>query len=404
MGHVKSEQNPISVFEYFLLIFIILWSGGGFTYGLFSNWMILGLPFIGVIFLSKRFKFSGKDFFTISTFVLLFLAQCLHFQHSFIPVLRPFLEVLTCLLTAKMIINHFPVMYVNILKVICILSLVLWLFDITPMGHTMIIRLSNMLPELGWKNLKEVSSVADGVNSIYVYSTRDFFQGGLIRNSGPFWEPGRFTIFITIALAINLFFFNKKITEKTSLLLLITNITTFSTSGYVAMIVLIVLYTLSAKIKNQGKFVLIVILLALIPVLMRLDFMSDKVITQSSQVDVTYSRFGAMFYHWTQIRESPFIGYGPFLSSSIKELSVSPNGITDLMRYYGIPFSILLFFLLYRSSFLISPQTSFVTRLGIFLVLLILCFPQTITHSPFYYLLYFFGLSTNKNYSPRFFG
>ena len=43
----------------------------------------------------------------------------------------------------------------------------------------------------------------------------------------------------------------------------------------------------------------------------QLDFMTEKIAEQSAD-DSTWSRFGAIAYHWNQITQSPFIGFGHF--------------------------------------------------------------------------------------------
>lgn len=39
--------------------------------------------------------------------------------------------------------------------------------------------------------------------------------------------------------------------------------------------------------------------------------MTEKIAEQSAD-DSTWSRFGAIAYHWSQIIQSPLIGFGPF--------------------------------------------------------------------------------------------
>ena len=130
------------------------------------------------------------------------------------------------------------------------------------------------------------------------------------------------------ALAINLFYFKEKITSKKSLVLLLTNLTTFSTTGYVATAVLFVGYIFFSNIKKSYKFILSVILLVVVYYVGQLDFMTEKIAEQSAD-DSTWSRFGAIAYHWNQITQSPIIGFGPFLSNVFGDELFSPNGLTE---------------------------------------------------------------------------
>lgn len=64
---------------------------------------------------------------------------------------------------------------------------------------------------------------------------------GLIRNSGPFWEPGAFAGFLIIAIIFNVIkegkFWNKK-----NIIFTISILTTCSTAGYIALFILFLLY------------------------------------------------------------------------------------------------------------------------------------------------------------------
>ena len=96
-----------------------------------------------------------------------------------------------------------------------------------------------------------------------------------------------------------------------------------------------------------------------------------------------------------KITQSPFIGFGPFLSNIFgDELLSSPNGLTDLMRYYGIPLSIVFYYLLYRGTKVYVGNSHKGANVCVFVSLLLLCFSQTITYSPFFMVLYFFAFNT----------
>ena len=157
--------------------------------------------------------------------------------------------------------------------------------------------------------------------------------------------------------------------------------------------VLLIGYVFCSDVKLHKKFIIGTLLACLAVYISNLDFMSDKIMQQSSDTS-SWSRFGAMAYHWSQIEKSPLIGYGPFLNNAfIEGLFSSPNGLTDLIRYYGIPLSFVFYVLLYRGTMLYIGQTSKRRNIIVFIVLLILCFSQTITYSPFFFLLYFFAFN-----------
>lgn len=160
------------------------------------------------------------------------------------------------------------------------------------------------------------------------------------------------------------------------------------------MAVLFVGYVFFSNIKNGNKILLSVILLTIVYYVGQLDFMTEKIADQSAN-DSSWSRFGAMAYHWTQIMQSPVIGFGPFILKVLgDELLSSPNGLTDMIRYYGIPLSMLFYYLLYRGTKQYVKNNHVGANFFVFISILLLCFSQTITYSPFFMILYFFAFNT----------
>ena len=378
-------------YEYIIVLFLILWSGGGFTYGMFPSWMLFMLPFILFIFLYKGFKLPNQSLLLILSIIVIHFLQMLRFGGSVTFLIKPIAMTVLCGLLATILAKKFTGILVNLIYYISLISLILWIICMFPPGLSILRSIAVQLPLLGWENIEGNTNIVD---TLYIFSIPREIDG-LLRNSGPFWEPGRFTIYITLALAMNLFYYEEKLISKRSLVLLFTNITTFSTTGYVATMVLIVVYILFSHIKVGYKFLLCLILPILAGYIFQLDFMSEKIISQAND-DASFSRFGAILYHLSQIKEAPFVGFGPYLVYALgDELLTSPNGLTDLIRIYGIPLFIILFYSLYKSISLFVSRKRRSISLGVFICVLLLCFSQTITTSPFFFLLYFLAYNNS---------
>ena len=372
-------------YEYIIVLFLILWSGGGFTYGILSSWMLYMLPIVIFIFLNKRLKLPISSLKLILVIIAIHCLQMFRFGGSITFLIKPIAMTIVCALLATILSKKFTGILLDLIYYICLICLILWIICLFPSGLSILRSIAVQLPLLGWENIEGNTNIVD---TLYIFSIPREIDG-FLRNSGPFWEPGRFTIYITFALAINLFYYEEKLISKRSLVLLLTNITTFSTTGYVATMVLIVGYVMFSKIKVVYKLLLYLILLILVFYVFQLDFMSEKIISQAND-DASYSRFGAILYHMSQIKIAPFVGFGPYLVYALgDELLSSPNGLTDLMRIYGIPLSIFLFYLVYKTMFLFVSKRRTKKNICVFICILILCFSQTITTSPFFFLLYF---------------
>lgn len=391
-----------NIFSYVLLTFLILWSGGGFTYGLFPYWMLYALPIVGVVFLSRKYRFSSSNWITLFFLAAVFILQLLKFKGAHISIFSPLLVIVICMMSAILLKDNFIRVFVNIVYFFALTSLVLWAINLIPSGHHIINSIASTLPRLGWENLSNLeSNTVFNARTLYLFTISDF-ESDIPRNYGPFWEPGRFTIYLTLAMALNMYVNNEKLLSNKNIIIFLANLTTFSTTGYFAMTIILFAYIIgNHQIGKFSRIVLFLILFGMALYVWELDFMAEKINEQSSQLDVTYSRFGAIVYHWSQIVESPFIGYGPYLSTTFTDLAISPNGITDLVRYFGIPMSILLYILLFKCVRNLIEVNARLFTISLYIAILTLCFSQTITHSPFFFLLYFFGLHNSQNEATK---
>ncbi len=136
------------------------------------------------------------------------------------------------------------------------------------------------------------------------------------RNFGIFWEPGAFSIYLNIALYLELF--ENKFNIKRILLLAITVLTTVSTLGIVCMVILFAAFlttdkeVISSRIKGlvvtAGAFGLILLILYggdyIYHAFNKLD-MSGTTINESTAV-----RINAIVYPGSAFLENPILGVG----------------------------------------------------------------------------------------------
>ena len=380
--------------DYLLLLFIILWSGGGFTFGYWSHWCFFLLPILIILFFNRRCNINYKEILFIGVLTVWQMLQCANFGQPLINVIHPITNIICVCIITKILKGKFTFLFVRICVFFAFVSLVIWTISLIPAVYSKLYTIALKLPHLGFENIINVDGHT-GIHTLYFFSYSDY--GITFRNYGPFWEPGRFTIFLVIALCINTFKYKEKILSFRNLILILTNITTFSTTGYIAMFLYFILYIQYSNIRLRWKLILIVVLGFSIPVISNLDFMSDKVQNEMEDTYRTSSRFGAIVYHMEQIEESPILGFGSNLTVVYNELELSPNGWTALVRYWGIPISLVLLILLFKGTSAYLKNNSKLICFGVGGIILTLAFTQTIMLSPFYYFLYFMAFDDEKN-------
>lgn len=399
------KKNSLNTYiDYLLLTFFILMSGGSFTYGMFTNWAYLIFPVVLCTYLNRGYKISGKMLIVVTAFALLYSLQAFKWNAPITSIIQPTLQIFTVLLFARIIYQRFNQVFVNIILFFATISLVIWCISMIPAGYSFMFNLSQGLPQYGVENLWEVRDLGETMYTCYFFSYGNlgnsfYANTGIVRNCGPFWEGGRFTIFLTIALMIRLYNNPKKLFDKKNIILLLANITTFSTTGYIAIAILFIGYVAIQK-KGAGTKVLLIMLISSAVIIMsRLEFMSDKIISQMNDLSNTDSRFGAMVYHFMQISQSPIIGYGSHLDKAFNIIEMSPNGWTSYIRYVGVPMFIVMMLFLYKGVKSYIHYNSKLICVFAFIVILTLAFTQTCMNDPFYYIMYFmiFNISAKSS-------
>lgn len=389
MEQVKIRNEK---FQFFLLIYIVAITGFMSFFGL-GKAIYLLTPIV-LYKTWKEHKYVPSDVFrvVILMFVLFFI-QNLYHQGTWTVAVTQSIRMLTLALCAVWVIKDFRILFPLLIYYISVWSLIFWIGCMISSGfQNTLISIAHYLPELRTEEFLQYSS--NPSESIYVYTIN---TANSIRNSGPFWEPGMFTVFITMALAINLFnglsLFNMR-----NIILLLANISTFSTTGYVATLILLAFYVFIGKKVAIWKLLFLLCIPLVIWQVMSLDFMQEKIMDQMAQTDVSYSRFGALFYHLEKIKLAPLIGYGvnewPTTTMDIMMSSghVSPNGISIIAVIWGIPLALGYFYLLYKSLAIIFYERKMIVKIAVFIVVLTLLFSQDVTNRDFFYLLIFLGI------------
>lgn len=199
----------------------------------------------------------------------------------------------------------------------------------------------------------------------YVFNYRavtERFGMTLYRNQGLFWEPGVLVIMMNILVYLILFEYKQKFTK--AVLPIIVILTTASTSGYLVVSLVLLVYFLGRLKNGQHKIIVLLFSVALFAALypvIREEIMF-KMTTGISSTNKRYFDFVAPL---EIAKEHPLFGIGPSherYMHEIKNMSFDFGGYTidrdlgssnlfsTLFAYYGIPMALLFLFSLYRQN------------------------------------------------------
>lgn len=169
-------------------------------------------------------------------------------------------------------IKRFMKCYCNIIFVLCCVSLIIYFF-----GYIVKILPINYNVVLNWGNTKTVGSI---LNLHFIVQTEEFLGKTIVRNTGVFCEAPMYMLNLILCLTLDLFC-NKK-GKLHEIVLIIGIVTTISSTGYILLITLILLY-FSYSQKMKIKFLILPIIL-IIAIFMIFNIVENKMYTRSYSV------------------------------------------------------------------------------------------------------------------------
>jgi len=382
-------------FKYLLFIYILAISSWEYFYRVSNTAVYLLFPI--ALFLSVYYrKRINTGVLFLLPFVAIFISQVILYSIPYHFPITLFVRLFTIYLVASIIGKELIYITINSIKFIAVISLVFYVllhFDFT---NNLFLQLSENFNNLG--SMPE--TVVDWPNfMIYTITPKpdDFF---LYRNSGPFREPGLYVIFLNIALFLNMLL-TREIINKINFVLVVSVISTFSTTGYLVILLIFLFFIgTSKKLSIIKKVIMLIFVLGLIPIVYSLPFVGDKIQEQSTQSDISYSRFGAFLVHLNILRDFPLTGL-PYDNTTYFNYAdnISPNGISEVFIRFGYVVGFYYYYLLFRSSQFITQNIGY-RRIGFYLFLVIFTslFSQTVGTSPIILLFVFSQFSLINNY------
>lgn len=219
-----------------------------------------------------------------------------------------------------------------------------------------------------------------------------------IRSYGIFREPGIFAIFLLFALYILLF---EKANYKIRYVFIyvIAIILTFSTTGYLLLGMMLLVYIIMKRDTNKVNktFLLIASLTALISMLILTDLLySDSRVFDKLNSLTTGSagaRIDSFFMNFRILLDYPLFGAGAykvsdlFLENSMKH---NTNTFLGMFSSYGVIFSGIV---LYSYYFFLKQKNNIIISISIFLLFFLMLSSESLLNNVVFYIIAFYGIT-----------
>lgn len=377
---ITNENTKISFTEWIYAYLLLCLSGNPFFPEIFSEWIYIGFAIV-IFLLNRKTLFVEKDtknrfYKWVLGFIILFLSQYLFVSPVSIPADLNFLAkfsiafMIPCILGTKFRFAYFRA--ISFTAAVSLVFFALYYFT-------------------GWSAGMSVGRL----NSIVIYNQ---LLGGEPRNAGMFWEPGAFQGYINLVPLMYIsdlkhLWKNEKIR---CCILLVALLTTFSTTGYV--VLMLVLSAIMIKETKNMFFkvaVSAIFVSGVIYAFTAFDFLGEKIQSQYEnaliieQGDVSWSRFGAAVVDYHEIVRHPLVGNGFVMDARYPKLgglmSGSGNGFSGAINMFGL---ITIFFYLLQ-LYKYSPGNSLIDKWLFFFAIALLLQGEYFLNYPMFWALIF---------------
>jgi hypothetical protein len=386
----SSVGNILNSHDYklkYLLTFLAIGQCGIGFLGSKEVYIFALVILVGVMLTSRRSLRAINVLPWASANLLIYVLQSISFDAfdvSIVQLLYFYIRLIVPALYLAVIGVEFHKYYIKIIYYYAVISLFFWGIEllIPPLGQLLrgwAIRFSQATGSfvVDYKNIS--------LFLLYTFTTMSKFHT-MPRNSGPFWEPGAFAVYLAVALVF-LYLHTKTVRNKHVAILTVAMITTQSTAGYVSLFLFWSWVILDSNSRYK-LFIFVLLALGSYFFFESAPFMNQKITemyeTQSEQdlSGFTSGRFYSARKSINAIWQHPFIGRGISRRTAYDEYSefYGAYGIINVPSRFGLimgsVYFILLFASLKRYSSLRSSRNLGVLATSSFIILLPVYFSQ----------------------------
>lgn len=392
-------ELTIKKFSNYVIMFFLLAVSAIPFFGSNQSFTVLFAVLLIITFLfTKNQKIDFEIIFILLMILICILFQSLIFSYfKAITVFGQIQKILIGYLSIKLLKENFINYYLDILIFLSIISLIIFIpIFIFP---SLIDNIINHIPSFLSYQYEVFDTQMDRKTLVFYNLVR---EDGMIRNFGPFWEPGAFGGFLIVAIIFNTIK-ESKLSTKINWLFFITIITTQSTTAYLAIITFVCFYLLFQNYSIGAKFLVVIIGIGGVIAFQTIPFLGEKIINENKNTQDAIdskggdTRMASAILDWQDIKVYPLTGRGIWPETRVDkkfEFISRNNGFTNFIAQWGI-FIFIIYFYYYFKGFMAYCKIYNANKIMPILMLLIIwliSFSENYFNLPFFWALIFINI------------
>lgn len=352
-----------------------------------SQWSIIVITFLFIFKYVLDKKRSNKGLISVGIVIISLIVSMLY-NNDFTGgyVLKTLIVVFGFIYTRYYSYEYFVDVYLRIMKWIMISSLALYILRLASFDLS-------FLPIL--YNTKGMAFYSIYIANIHVNIS------GLLRNIGPFWEPGVYSTYLCIAYYFSLYS-NRKINKWDIILIIISIVLTFSTTGVIVLLVISISYLYSREkfSDKKVKWLIVFSVIIITAVILENGLIYDKLFykfVRGIDTATFSSRWNSIWGNLIMIYNHPLLGGGPnkialeMLSylSTVEQTGKFHNLNTVLANFSIYGFAMGSYYLMAIAKFVKSTANTKISQAIAFVAVILLLSSEGYTYSLFFNVIFF---------------
>lgn len=393
--------------HYLLVLIVLIYSAHSipFFFNAYSIFLPLVLSFIIYLYLNGKIFYNKKSALPFIGFSLLMVAYIIKFKTvDILFIAYHFSLIVTAFFVISTLRAKFFEYYEKIVYRLAILSLVL--FAVQIIYEPLLVLLAKAVEKLLFIPSSEKYA------TMVIYTINHNNTPGF-RNCGFAWEPGPYSVFLTIAV-FSRFLINGIKFDKHIILLITAIITTLSTTGYIGLFALLGFYMF-----NKRKQILIlagpVVVTLLFVAFIKLPFLNEKIVTDISTSEIAFQsalnrtdntqasigRFSGFLLNIMDFKNNPILGFGGQVEEETTSGQLglgisSTSGLGNWLAQFGVAGMLILLVTYFKSLQKIANENHLAGMVFVALMFLILSFGFNLLNSILFFCFMFYNYFAPK--------
>ena len=326
-----------TVFTYILMMLFFMLSGSpiGYIYAIYFDPLFLIFSILYFCLYGEKKLYINKRLGILLFFLTIYLISFLIYSEDAVNI-RGYISLLMRVVSSYIFccsldVQTFEHTFHRLIYVIAVYSLICY-----------------MIGQIG-----DISGLITMYEDRYpMFFLYNFVGYQIHRNSGIFWEPGAYQLFLNLALFFNISeqgYTLKKIINFENIILVLSVLSTLSTSGYLTFIciILYITYKCWLELSTWHKIVFVLPVVALMVVATVMIGTSSTVVDKFSETNGSFNIRSNDFEQSVEaVTEKPWMGFGQESATSLhmanaRSITANSVGFFCAAISFGLPYAII---------------------------------------------------------------